>query len=81
MHIAAWYALGLGTAAALQVTRRPLAKVARPAARSAIKGGLIVSRELQRLTEEARATLGDLTAEAKAELDQEDEAPDGDESS
>jgi hypothetical protein len=69
MRPLAWYALGVGTAVVAKVTGRPVAKASRPLIRSAIKGGIILNREVQRLTEEARSSLSDLAAEAKADLD------------
>jgi hypothetical protein len=65
----AWYALGAGTIAVLRFWGPALAKATRPVAREGIKGGLVLKREMERLTEEARAGLEDLTEEARAELD------------
>jgi hypothetical protein len=78
MHSFGWYALGLGTAMVASVTGKPVGKALRPAAKSAIKNGLAVSREVQRRFQEARSTFDDLAAEAEAELDL--ESPGQDES-
>lgn len=69
MHWLVLYGLGVGTAAVAKSAAPAIGRVVQPAARSAIKGGLILGRELQRATEEARASLGDLTAEAREELE------------
>jgi hypothetical protein len=71
MNAVSWYALGLGSAVLL----RPVAKASRPLLRTAIRSGLVVSREVQRATEEARASLADLTAEARADLDGQEQPP------
>jgi hypothetical protein len=72
MHWLAIYALGLGTAAVAKAAGPALGRALRPAARSVIKQGLIVGHEMQRLTEEASASLGDLTAEARQEVESRD---------
>jgi hypothetical protein len=48
-----------------------LADQARPAVRSAIKGGLLAGRYFQRVGSSVKEDLQDLTAEAKASLDAE----------
>jgi hypothetical protein len=63
------YALGAGTMALLRFWGPALVKATRPVAREAIKGGLLFGREAQRLAEEARAGIDDLTAEARAALE------------
>ncbi len=68
MHWLAIYALGLGSAAVAKTAGPAIGRAARPVVRNAIKGGLVLSHEVQRLTEEASAQLGDLTAEAREEL-------------
>jgi hypothetical protein len=69
MHWLAIYALGLGTAAVAKAAGPALGRALRPAARTVIKQGLIVGHEVQRLTEEASASLGDLTAEVREEVE------------
>src|SRR5436309_2650124 len=53
MHWLAFYALGLGTAAAAKAAGPAIGRALRPTARNVIKQGLIVGQEVQRLTEEA----------------------------
>jgi hypothetical protein len=72
MHWLAIYALGVGTAAVAKAAGPALGRALRPAARRVIKQGLIVGHEVQRLTEEASASLGDLTAEARQEVESRD---------
>lgn len=72
MHWLAIYALGLGTAAVAKVAGPALGRALRPAARNVIKQGLILSSEVQRISEEASASLGDLTAEAREEIEARD---------
>lgn len=69
MHWLAIYALGVGTAAVAKVAGPPIGRMLRPAAREVIKQGLILGHEVQRLSEEAAASLGDLTAEAREEIE------------
>src|SRR5919106_466693 len=69
MHWLAIYALGLGTAAVAKATGPALGRALRPAAREVIKQGLIAGHEIQRLTEEASSSLGDLTAEAREQIE------------
>jgi hypothetical protein len=69
MHWLAIYALGVGTAAVAKLAGPPLGRALRPAAREVIKQGLILSHQVQQLTEEASASLGDLTAEAREEIE------------
>jgi hypothetical protein len=69
------YALGAGTVAVLGGARKPLGERARPLARGVIKGGLIASREIRRVAEETTATVGDLVAEARAEVEPQGEEP------
>lgn len=72
MHWLAIYALGLGTAAVARVAGPAVGRALRPAAREVIKQGLIAGHEIQRLTEEASASLGDLTAEAREQVEARD---------
>jgi len=69
MHWLAIYALGIGTAAAAKAAGPAIGRALRPAARTVIKQGLIAGHEIQRLTDEASASLGDLTAEAREEVE------------
>ena len=72
MHWLAIYALGVGTAAVAKAAGPAIGRALRPAARAVIKQGLIAGHEVQRLTEEASASLGDLTAEAREEVEARD---------
>jgi hypothetical protein len=69
MHWLVMYGLGVATAAVAKKFGPSIAEAARPAIRNTLKGTLVMSREVQRITEEARASLGDLAAEARDELD------------
>jgi hypothetical protein len=69
------YALGAGTVAVLRGAGRPLGERARPLARSVIKGGLIAGREVRRFAEETSATMGDIVAEAREEIEPKQEPP------
>lgn len=71
--------LGLGAAAAAitRVAGEPIGKAVRPLVRETIKGGIVIGREAQRLTKEARANLSELAAEARRELDAEERAKTG----
>ena len=69
MRWLAMYALGIGTAAAAKAVGPAVGRALRPAARTVIKQGLIIGQEVQRLTEEASASLGDLTSEAREEVE------------
>ncbi len=63
------YGLGLGTAALAKGAGPAIDRVVRPAARKAIMGGMVMSREVSRFAAEAAASVGDLTAEAREELE------------
>jgi hypothetical protein len=69
MHWLAIYALGIGTAAVAKAAGPAIGRTLRPAAREVIKQGLLAGHEIQRLTEEASASLGDLTSEAREEIE------------
>lgn len=69
MHWLAIYALGIGTAAIAKAAGPAVGRALRPAAREVIKQSLIAGHEIQRLTEEASASLGDLTAEAREQVE------------
>jgi hypothetical protein len=65
------YGLGLATALLVKKAGPTIGRYARPLARNVIKGSLVLGREAQRVTAEAYAELGDLTAEARSQLDAE----------
>jgi hypothetical protein len=62
---------GAASGIALAVAAPLLGRQARPAVRSAIKGGLLAGRYFQRVGSSVKEDLQDLTAEAKASLDAE----------
>ena len=72
MHWLAIYALGIGTAAVAKVAAPTIGRALRPAARTVIKQSLVAGHGLQRLSEETVASLADLTAEAREEIETEE---------
>lgn len=62
------FLLGLGSAVVLKIVGR--SGVGRRAAKSVIKGGIIVTRQFQELAAEVTEDLQDVTAEASAEVDE-----------
>lgn len=73
MHWLIPYGLGLGTLAVAKSAGPAIGRAVRPVVREVIKGGIVVGGGLQRATEEARASLGDLTAEARQEVEKSEE--------
>jgi hypothetical protein len=67
---------GAASGLALAVTAPLLGKQARPAARGAIKGGLLAGRYFQRVASSIKEDVQDLTAEAKSDLDLEKQKSD-----
>jgi hypothetical protein len=63
------FALGAVSATAWNVVVPILGSVLRPLVKEAIKGGILLGRQVQTLAEEAWQDVEDLTAEAQAELD------------
>lgn len=66
---------GLGVGAAVLLRSDTAKRGARTLARELIKGGLQARAAAERLYDEVREELEDLSAEARAELDDEQEAP------
>jgi hypothetical protein len=64
---------GAASGLAFAVTAPLLSKQARPAVRGAIKGGLLAGRYFQHVASSIKEDVQDLTAEAKSDLDLEDE--------
>ena len=62
--------IGLGAALLAPVVLPALGGMLRTLAKSAIKGGLILSERGKTLVAEAKESMGDLAAEAKAEISQ-----------
>jgi hypothetical protein len=63
------FALGAVSAASWNAISPVLGRVLRPALKEAIKGGIILQRQVQTIAQEAWQDVEDLTAEAKAEVD------------
>lgn len=63
-------AIGVGAALLTPVVLPALATIARPAARAAIKAGIIVYEKSREALAEVGEVLDDLVAEARAELEQ-----------
>ena len=68
MNALASFALGVAAALAARAFGAPLGRMLRPAARSAIKQGIILSQGAQVRAAEMREDLEDLVAEARAEV-------------
>jgi hypothetical protein len=65
----AMFALGAASVASWNVVGPVLGNVVRPLLKEAIKGGLLLQKQVQSVAEEAWQDVEDLTAEAKAEMD------------
>jgi hypothetical protein len=63
------FTLGAVSAASWNAISPVLGRVLRPALKEAIKGGIILQRQVQTIAQEAWQDVEDLTAEAKAEVD------------
>jgi hypothetical protein len=64
------FTLGTLAVPALNAVAPVIGNALRPLLKEAIKGGFVVGRALQTVAQEAWQDVEDLTAEAKAELDQ-----------
>jgi hypothetical protein len=62
-------AIGVGTAILAPVVIPMVASIAKPLAKAAIKGGIMLYEKNRELIAEATEVVEDLVAEAKAELD------------
>ncbi len=62
--------IGIGVALVAPVVLPALGGMLRTMAKSAIKGGLILSEKGKAMVAEAKESMGDLAAEAKAEIAQ-----------
>jgi hypothetical protein len=62
-------AIGVGTAILAPVVIPMIASIAKPLAKAAIKGGVMLYEKNRELIAEATEVIEDLVAEAKAELD------------
>lgn len=65
------FLLGAASVVVLKAIAPALGTVARPLLREAIKGGILLTRQVQAVVQEAWQEVEDLTAEAQAEVDQE----------
>jgi hypothetical protein len=69
------FVLGIASASVvMEVAGGPLRRAARAVAREVIRGGLIASREIRRVSDSVTQEVEDMTAEVRAELDHEREA-------
>jgi hypothetical protein len=66
----ATFLLGAGSVVVLKAVAPAIGTVARPLLREAIKGGILLTRQVQAVAQEAWQEVEDLTAEAQAEVDQ-----------
>ena len=64
------FVVGAASAAVLKAVAPALGNVARPLLREAIKGGILLGRQVQTVVQEAWQDVEDITAEAKADIDQ-----------
>jgi hypothetical protein len=71
----AMLALGAASAASWNVVGPMLGNVVRPLLKEAIKGGLLLQKQVQSIAQEAWQDIEDLTAEAKAEMDRKKAKP------
>ena len=62
--------LGAASVAVLKAAAPVLGNIARPLLRETVKGGLLLQRQVQTVAQEAWQEVEDITAEAKADLDQ-----------
>ena len=62
--------IGAASVAVLKAAAPVIGSVARPLLREAVKGGLLIGRQVQTVVQEAWQEVEDITAEAKAEMDQ-----------
>jgi hypothetical protein len=69
-HTAIFF-MGAASVAVLKAMAPLLGSVGRPLLREAIKGGLLLKREIQTVVEEAWQDVEDITAEAQAEIERE----------
>ena len=68
---------GAASGLALAVAAPLLGKQARPAARSAIKGGIVAGRYVRRVASSIQENVQDLSAEAESDLNSEQRSSDG----
>jgi hypothetical protein len=71
------FALGAVSVAAWNVAAPILGGVLRPVLKEAIKGGILLGRQVQTLAEEVWQDVEDLTAEARSELEGKQSAGNG----
>jgi hypothetical protein len=66
------FALGAASVAVWNVAAPVIGGILRPLVKEAIKGGILVGRQVQTIAEEAWQDVEDLAAEAQAELNNQD---------
>jgi hypothetical protein len=66
----ATFLLGAASVVVLKAVAPAIGTVARPLLREAMKGGILLTRQVQAVAQEARQEVEDLMAEAQAEVDQ-----------
>jgi Protein of unknown function (DUF5132) len=64
------FVVGAASAAVLKAVAPAIGNVARPLLREAVKGGILLGRQVQTVVQEAWQEVEDITAEAKADIDQ-----------
>jgi hypothetical protein len=64
------FVMGAASAAVLKAVAPAIGNAARPLLREAIKGGILLGRQVQTVVQEAWQEVEDITAEAKANIDQ-----------
>ena len=64
------FVMGAASAAVLKAVAPAIGNAARPLLREAIKGGILLGRQVQTVVQEAWQEVEDITAEAKADIDQ-----------
>ena len=64
------FVVGAASAAVLKAVAPALGNVSRPLLREAVKGGILLGRQVQTVVQEAWQEVEDITAEAKADIDQ-----------
>ena len=66
----ALFTLGAVSVAVWNAAAPVVGSILRPIVKEAIKGGILITRQMQTLAEEDRQDVVDITAEAQAELDE-----------
>jgi hypothetical protein len=75
------FVLGAASMSLLRATTPLLRRTLRPIVRTAVKEGVVIRRGVQAVVQEARQDIESLTAEARAEIDRQEQHEKGDEKS